>query len=149
MEDIEKEYCIFLEKKLVQFKQYQSFTEKMKHAMCGREKNKEILGLISRRQTCIGAIEKINASMRKIIKKGSAGLLHIPVKYRSLVDDYMSSIKDIIIQIDLMDKELIVIAAERRDSIKTELLKMRNLRQAASGYKSYSKYPARFLDTRR
>jgi seryl-tRNA synthetase len=149
MKDIEKEYCTFLEKKLAQFKQYQSFTEKIKHAICGREKNKEIIGLIARRQTCIGAIEKINASMRDIIKKGSNGLLDIPKKYKSMVDSTMSSIKDIMIQIELMDKELIAIAVERRDGIKTELLNMQDLRQAARGYKSYARYPARFLDTRR
>ncbi len=149
MENMEKEYCMFLEKKLVQFKQYQSFTEKMKHIMCNREKNKEISGLISRRQTCIGAIEKINASMEKIFKKGSAGLSGIQKQYKSLIDGYMSSIKDIMLQIDLMDRELVAISAEQRDGIKTELLKIRNTRQAAKGYKSNMRYPARFLDTRR
>ena len=149
MKDIEKEYCMFLENKLVQFKQYQSFTEKLKHVMCGKEKNKNLSDLISKRQTCISAIEKINASMNKIIKKGSAGLSCIPNKYKSLIDGYMSNIKDVMIQIDLMDKELVAIVAEQRDGIKTELLKMRNMRQAARGYKSNMKYPARFLDTRR
>ena len=149
MRDIEQEYCMFLEKKLVQFKQYQSFTEKMRNVMCGKEKNKGISGLISKRQTCIGAIEKINASMEKIVKRGSAGLSSIQEKYKNLIDSYMSGIKDIIMQIDLMDKELVAIAAEERDGIRAELLKMRNMRQAARGYKSYMKYPARFLDTRR
>jgi hypothetical protein len=149
MEDLEKKYCMFLEKKLVQFKQYQSFTEKMRHVMCNKEKNKEISGLISRRQTCIGAIEKINASIEKIFKKGSAGLSGIQKQYKSLIDGYISSIKDIMIQIDFMDKELVAVVAEHRDGIKTELLKMRNLRQADRRYKSSMKYPARFLDTRR
>ena len=117
--------------------------------MCGKEKNKNLSDLISKRQTCISAIEKINASMNKIIKKGSAGLSCIPNKYKSLIDGYMSNIKDVMIQIDLMDKELVAIVAEQRDGIKTELLKMRNMRQAARGYKSNMKYPARFLDTRR
>lgn len=149
MENMEQEYCMFLEKKLVQFKQYQSFTEKMRHVMCNREKNKEISGLISRRQTCIGAIEKINASMEKIVKKGSAGFSGIQKKYKSLIDGYMSSIKDIMMQIDLMDRELVAIVAEQRDGIRAELLKMRNMRQATRGYKSNMRYPARFLDTRR
>jgi hypothetical protein len=149
MKDIEKEYCMFLEKKLVQFKQYQSFTEKLKHVMCSKDKNKDLSGLISKRQTCIGAIEKINASMNKIIKKGSAGLSCIPKTYKSLIDGYMSTIKDVMIQIDLMDREMVSVVAEQRDSIKTELLKMRNMRQAARGYKSDMKHPARFLDTRR
>lgn len=149
MKDAEKEFCVFLEKKLAQFKQYQSFTEKMKHVMCGNENNTDISGLISKRQSCIGAIEKINASMDKIIKKGTAGLSRIPQKYKSLIDSYMASIKDIMMQIDLMDRELVEVVAERRDGVKTELLKTRNMRQAARGYKTNMKYPARFLDTRR
>jgi hypothetical protein len=149
MKDIEQEYCMFLEKKLVQFKQYQSFTEKMRHVMCGKEKNKEISVLISKRQTCIGAIEKINATLEKIVKRGSAGLSGIQKKYKSLIDSYMSGIKDIMLQIDLMDRELVAIVAEQRDDVRAELLKMRNMRQAARGYKSCVKNPARFLDTRR
>jgi len=149
MEDLEKKYCMFLEKKLVQFKQYQSFTEKMRHVMCNKEKNKEISGLISRRQTCIGAIEKINASMEKIFKKGSAGFSGIQKQYKSLIDNYMSSIKDIMVQIDFMDRELVAVVAEQRDNIKSDLLEMRNMRQATKGYKSNMQYPARFLDTRR
>jgi hypothetical protein len=149
MEDIEKEYCMFLEKKLVQFKQYQSFTEKLKQVICGKEKNKNLSGLISKRQTCISAIENINASMKKIIKRGSAGLSCIPKKYKRLIDGYMSNIKDVMIEIDFMDRELVAIVAEQRDGIKTELLKVQNMRQATKGYKSNMKYPARFLDTRR
>jgi F0F1-type ATP synthase membrane subunit b/b' len=149
MKDMEKEYCMFLEKKLMQFKQYLSFTEKLKHVMCGKEINKNLSGLISKRQTCIGAIEKINASLEKIVEKGSAGLSDIQKQYKSMIDNYMSRIKDIMIQIELMDKHLAAIVVERRDGIKTELLKIQNMRQAARGYKSDMKCPARFLDTRR
>ncbi len=149
MKDIGKEYCMFLEKKLVQFKQYQFVTEKMKHILCGKEKNENISGLITRRQTCIGAIEKINTSMKKIFKEGSTGLSGIKKQYKSLIDNYMSGIKDIMIQIDLMDRELVAIVSERRDNIKSELLEMRNMRQAARGYASNIRHHARFLDTKR
>lgn len=149
MEDIEKEYCVFLEKKLAQFKQYQSVTEKMQHVMDDKERNKEISALILTRQGCINTIEKINASMAQIIQKGSAGLSGISRKYKHIVDSYMSSIKDIMMQIDFMDRELVAVFAEHRDGIKTELLKMRNIRHATRGYRSDRQYPARFLDTRR
>lgn len=149
MNDAGKEFCMFLEKKLFQFKQYQSVTELMKHALCDKEKTREISSLISKRQNCIGTIEKINASIEMIIKKGSAGLSRIPSKYRRLIDGYMSGIKNVMMQIDFMDRELIVVVAEQCDSVKTELLKMRNMRQAARGYKPDMKCPARFLDTRR
>ena len=52
-------------------------------------------------------------------------------------------------QVDLMDRELVTIVSEQGESVKTELLKLRNMRQAARGYQTIKRYPAKFLDTRR
>ena len=145
----EKEMCIFLEKKLDKFREYQSVTEKMKQTVCGNDENNELSGLINRRQRCISAIEKINLSMEKIIKNGSVKLSCISKKYKGMVEGYLSKIKEIMLQVDLMDKELVTIVSEQSESIKTELLKMRNMRQAARGYQTNKRYPAKFLDTRR
>lgn len=145
----EKEMCIFLEKKLDKFREYQSVTEKMKQTVCSNDENNELSGLINRRQRCISAIEKINLSMEKIIKNGSVKLSCISKKYKGLVESYLSKVKDVIIQVDLMDKELVTIVSEQGESIKTELLNMRNKRQAARGYYTNKRYPAKFLDTRR
>ena len=145
----EKEICNFLEKKLDQFKEYQSVTEKMKQTVCGNDDNNELSGLIHRRQKCINAIEKINSSIEKIMKSGSIKFSSISKKYKGVVESCLSNIKDIIMQVELMDKELITVVSERSESIKTELLKMRNKRQAARGYQTVTRYPAKFLDTRR
>ncbi len=151
MRDVEKEkeMCTFLEKKLDKFREYQLVTEKMKKTVCGNDENNELSGLISRRQRCIGAIEKINSSIEKIIKNGSVKFSCISKKYKGLVESCLSNIKDVIIQVDLMDRELVAIVSEQGESIKTELLKMRNMRQAARGYQTNKRYPAKFLDTRR
>ena len=151
MKDLEKEkeICNFLEKKLDQFKEYQSVTEKMKQTVCGNDDNNELSGLIHRRQKCINAIEKINSSIEKIMKSGSIKFSSISKKYKGVVESCLSNIKDIIMQVELMDKELITVVSERSESIKTELLKMRNKRQAARGYQTVTRYPAKFLDTRR
>jgi len=145
----EKEICNFLEKKLDQFKEYQSVTEKMKQAVCGNDENNKLSGLIHRRQKCINAIEKINSFIEKILKSGSIKFSSISKKYKGVVESCLSNIKDIIMQVELMDKELITVVSERSESIKTELLKMRNKRQAARGYQTVTRYPAKFLDTRR
>ena len=145
----EKEMCTFLEKKLDKFREYQSVTEKMKKAVSGNDESNELSGLINRRQRCIGAIEKINSSMDKIVKNGSVKLACISKKYKGLIEDYLSNIKDVMTQVNLMDRELVTIVSERGESIKTEILKMRNMRQAARGYQSNKRYPAKFLDTRR
>jgi archaellum component FlaC len=151
MKDLEKEkeMCNFLEKKLDQFTEYQSVTEKMKQTVCNNDENNELSGLIHRRQNCINAIEKINSSIEKIMKSGSIKFSSISKKYKGLVEGCLSNIKDVMMQVELMDKELVTVVSERSESIKTELLKMRNKRQAARGYQTITRYPAKFLDTRR
>jgi len=151
MRDVEKEkeMCIFLEKKLDKFKEYQSVTEKMKQTVRSNDKNNELSGLIHRRQRCIGAIEKINSSMEKIVKNGSVKFSCISMKYKGLVESCLSNIKGVMAQVDLMDRELVTIVSEQGESIKTEILKMRNMRQAARGYRTNKRYSAKFLDTRR
>ena len=151
MKDLEKEkeMCTFLERKLDKFKEYQSVTEKMKQTVCGNDDNNELSGLIHRRQKCINAIEKINSSIEKIMKSGSIKFSSISKKYKGMVESCLSNIKDIMMQVELMDKELVIVVSERSESIKTELLKMRNKRQAARGYQTVTRYPAKFLDTRR
>ena len=151
MKDLEKEkeMCTFLERKLDKFKEYQSVTEKMKQTVCGNDDNNELSGLIHRRQNCINAIEKINSSIEKIMKSGSIKFSSISKKYKGLVESCLSNIKDVMMQVELMDKELVTVVSDRSESIKTELLKMRNKRQAARGYQTVTRYPAKFLDTRR
>ena len=151
MRDVEKEkeMCTLLEKKLDKFTEYQSVTDKMKQTVCGKDENNELSGLIHRRQKCINAIEKINSSMANIIKSGSVKFSCISKKYKGLVESCLSDIKDVMIQVDLMDKELVTIVSKEGESIKTELLNMRNKRQAARGYQTNKRYPAKFLDTRR
>ena len=138
----EKEICTFLERKLDQFKEYQSVTEKMTQTVYDNDENNELSGLIQRRQKCINAIEKIK-------KSGSIKFSSISKKYNGLVESCLSNIKDIMMQVDLMDKELVAIVSERGEGIKSELLKMRNKRQAARGYQTITRHPAKFLDTRR
>ena len=82
----EKEICTFLEKKLDTFREYQSVTEKMKQTVLGHDEKNELPGLINRRQKCIGAIEKINSSMEKIIKNGSVKFSCISKKYKGRHD---------------------------------------------------------------
>jgi len=145
----EKEICSYLEKKLDKFKEYQSITEKMKQTVCGNDENNELSVLSNRRQRSIGAIEKINSSVEKIIKNGSVKFSCISKNYKEMIDGYLSDIKEIMLHVNLMDKELVNIVAEQGESIKTEILKMRNMRQAARGYQTNKRYPAKFLDTRR
>ncbi len=144
-----KEICTFLERKLAHFKQYLSITEKMKQAFGNKEEINNLGSLISRRQGCINNIERIDLSIGKILKKGSSKLSSISNKYKRMIDGYLSKIKDIMTTVDLMDKEIMVMVKQEREGVKTEVLKMRNFKQAARGYGGSTGYTARFLDTRR
>ena len=134
-----KEICSFLEKKLSIFNRYLTITKSMKETLKHKEAS-NLGGFVSERQDCINKIEKINLSIEKIIKTSSD-------KFKDLIDGYLKNIKNIMETIAPIDMELMVIVKQKSESIKTELLKMRNVRQVARGYKKEKRYSPRFLDT--
>ena len=151
MKDVNEgeEICTFLERKLAHFKQYLSITEKMKQAFGNKEDISNLGSLISRRQGLVHKIERIDMSIGKVLKKGSRKLSRISNKYKDMIDGYLIKIRDVMTTVDLMDKEIMVMVTHEGQGIKTEVLKMRNFREAARGYRGSSGYTARFLDTRR
>lgn len=151
MKDINegKQVYTFLEKKLAHFKQYLSLTEKMEKASKNEERNKDLGRLISRRQSCINKIDKIDMSIRKAIKRNSAGRFRIPNHYKEKISGCLSQLRDIMTTIDFKDRALMVRVKDEDEAIKAELLRMRNVRRASRGYRGSSGYPSRFLDTRK
>ena len=143
MKDINsrKEICTFFEKKLSLFKKYLSITKRMEKAL--KDKETAYLGsLVSERQDLINKIERINFSIEKIIKVSSG-------KFRDFIENYSKSIANIMETIVPMDRELMAIVTEESEGIKTELLNMRDVRQAAHGYKNEGRHSPRFLDMKR
>lgn len=151
MRDIneEKAICTFLEKKLAHFKQYLFVTEKMKQAFGNEEEINNLDGLISKRQGCIKNIDRIDLSIKKIIKGGSGSLSRVSKKYKEMIDGYLSKIREIMTTVALMDKEIMVMVKQEGEGIKKEVLKIRNFKQAARGYGGSTGYTARFLNTRK
>jgi hypothetical protein len=145
----EKEICTFLDRKLVYFKQYLSDTEKMKQAFSNKEDVRNLGGLISRRQGLVNKIDSIDLSVEKIFKKRSRDLSRISSKYKDMIDGYIKRIRDVMITVDLMDKEIKMMVKQEGELTKTEVIKTQNFRQAARGYSGGTGYTARFLDTRR
>jgi len=150
MKDVnEEEICTFLDRKLAHFKQYLSITEKMKQAFGNKEEINNISGLISRRQGLVNKIKSIDMVIGKILKKGSRKLSRNSNKYKDMIDSYLIKIRDVMTTVEFMDKEIMVMVKQEGQGIKTEVLKMRNFKKAARGYRGSSGYTARFLDTRR
>ncbi len=146
--DAGKEVCSFLENKLALFNQYLSITKRMKETF-GNKKEGDLEAFLSERQGCITKIEGIDGSMEKIIKEGPDKLSNITDKCKGLIDDYLKNIKGIMEETDLIDRELAVMVKKEGEGVKTELLKMRGVRQAAKGYKGQGGFSPRFLDTMR
>ena len=144
--DAGKEICSFLEKKLVFFKQYLSITKRMKETFKKKEPSSPEV-FISERQACITKIQKIDASLEKIMGNSSDKLHDISEKCKGMIDGYLRSLKNIMETVDLIDRELIVVVRAEGENIKGELLKLQDVRQAAKGYRDRMKSTPRFLDT--
>ena len=157
--DPEKEICSFLEKKRTFFDQYLSLTKEMKETFEDK-KVKYFGGLLSQRQDCIRRIEKIDASIKKIINASSYNRNHMSTPTRPLkgrgkgvgqrsIDSYLTDIKCVMETAEHLERELTSLVKEEGESVKRELLEMRNVRQAAKGYKNDIEYSPRFLNTMR
>lgn len=147
MQDIEsnKIICSFLEKKVALFNQYLSITERMKETLRNKEESK-LEGFLSKRQDCISKIERIDLSIKKIVKAGLSNLANISNKYKMVIDSYLADIRSIMTTVDLMDRELMVIINTESLGLKTGLLRFQHSKQAARGYEPKGGYSPRFLD---
>ena len=146
-EDTGKEICSFLEKKVTLFSRYLSLTERM-NATLGEEE-KDLKDLISKRQGCMEKIEKIDLSMQQAVGSGLDKYNLYSPKFKELSDGYLKKLRSIMETVELLDREVTAIVKQEVENIKTDLLNMRKVRQAARGYGGRVGNPARFLDTRR
>ena len=145
--DAGNEICSFLEKKSILLEQYLFLSKKMKD-FCGDDGNSSLGSLVSKRQECINKIEKIDLSISRIVKEGSDKIFHISKKFKGMIDHYLSNIRSVVVKVEQLDGELMVMIKEEGDSIKAEILKMQNARQAVRGYGRGIKYPSKLLNTR-
>jgi hypothetical protein len=146
--DIGREICSLLEKKLALFNRYLTITERMKDAFIDNSVQ-DPRPLISKRQACIANIGRVDASVEKILKRSSDGPHPISPKCRASIAGYLKHLSSIMVTVDLMDRELMGMVKEQSKGIKSELVELQKVRQAARGYGDKMKSPPRFLDTAR
>jgi hypothetical protein len=146
--DIGVEISSLLEKKLALFDRYLTITERMRDAFIDNS-SQDPRPFISKRQACIANIGRIDASVEKILERRSDGHHHITGKCRASIDGYLERLRSIMGTADLMDRELMGMAKEQSEDIKSELVELQKVRQAARGYGDRIKSPPRFLDTTR
>jgi hypothetical protein len=146
--DIGREICSLLEKKLALFNRYLTITERMKDAFIDTSVQ-DPRPLISKRQACIANIGRVDASVEKILERRSDGPHPISAKCRASIAGYLKHLSSIMVTVDQMDRELMGMVKEQSKGIKSELVELQKVRQAARGYGDKMKSPPRFLDTTR
>ena len=146
--DMGGEICSLLEKKLALFNQYLTITERMKDAFIDNSAQ-DPRPFISKRQACIANIGRVDASVEKILERRSDGPYPISAKCRASIDGYLKRLRSIMGTAELLDRELMGMVKEQSEDIKSELVELHNVRQAAGGYGGKMKSPPRFLDITR
>ena len=146
--DAGKKICLFLEKKLALFSQYQSITMRMKETIINNEEA-GIMDFVNKRQDCINKISKIDRLMEKTIKECGNQFQNIYSKFRGSMDGHIQNIRGIMEQVAPIDREMMVRVSEEKETVKTELLRRQNIRKAVKGYRNDVGCYARFLDTRK
>jgi hypothetical protein len=146
MNDREKEVYSLLDKKLSLFQNYVSITRKIKEAFVEEGKGNPG-GFIAERQGLIDRIEKIDASVDKVIKKGEPQIGF--GKDRERIETCLQDIKILMETVKPMDEALVAFVKEEEEQAKSFLLKMRRSRQAVGGYQRMGKSFPKFFDTLR
>jgi len=146
--DTKKEICSFLEQKISLFSQYLSVTERMKAALENNEAG-NLGSLISKRQDLIDKIETNDKNLQRFVRSISAGYDLISAKFKDLIDNYLKTITNVMKTIEPLDTDLMAVIKHEGERVKTDLLGIRKIRQAAKGYGGNRIHPPRFLDTRR
>ncbi len=140
--------CLFMEKKLTLLRRYLSLTKKMKETLKDREST-GIERLVIERKDCIKRIHKINLLVKRLGKAGPEKLLVATDRLACMIEGYLRDIRNTMEAIASVDQEVTVMVRAESESIKTQLLSMRNTRQAAQGYKRDGPASPRFLDIKR
>jgi hypothetical protein len=143
-----KKISSFLGKKLALFKQYLSITERMKETIISDAEN-NIVGFVNKRQDCINKINKIDRSIEKMVKTSDCRFQNISSKFKGSLDGYVHDIKGVMEEMVPIEKEMMRMVAEEKESVKTEILRRQNARNAISGYRNNARHSAKFLDTKK
>jgi len=97
----------------------------------------------------IHKIKTNDVSMQRFVQSIPDRYHLLSGKFKSFIDNYLKTLKNVMETAELFDRELMAAVKQEGECIKTDLLGMRKVQQAAKGYGSNLRNPPRFLDTRR
>ena len=141
----EKDVCSYFEKKLDLYRRYLGLTEGLRDALMDREMG-IVNEFLSKRQHCIRGIESIDTSISESAGATDKRRKQLSEEATPMINGYIEEIKEIMDKVDQIDRGLACGVSEEVETIKRELLRMRDFKKAARGYQSGKGNGPRFFD---
>jgi hypothetical protein len=151
MKDLEKiadQYCACLREKIQQLAEFKQATLKMKEATVSRDIPQIVLH-VKERQGLIDRIERMDKVLHKLTQGDSLSIERLSHESKNLARRCLEQLKTALESLAAMEKECLALARAYHDSMKSEILKVRQGLRAARGYRLAVEHHPRFLDVKR
>jgi Mg2+ and Co2+ transporter CorA len=151
MKDLEKiadQYCACLREKIQQLEEFKQATLKMKEATASRDIPQIVLH-VKERQGLIDGIERMDKVLHKLTQGDSLSIERLSHESKNLARRCLEQLKTALESLAAMEKECLALARAYHDSMKSEILKVRQGLRAARGYRLAVEHHPRFLDVKR
>jgi len=151
MKDLEKiadQYCACLREKIQQLEEFKQATLKMKEATASRDIPQIVL-YVKERQGLIDRIQRMDKVLHKLTQGDSLSIERLSHQSKNLARRCLEQLKTALESLAAMEKECLALARAHHDSMKSEILKVRQGLRAARGYRLAVEHHPRFLDVKR
>lgn len=151
MKDLEKiadQYCACLREKIQRLEEFKQATLKMKEATASRDIPQIVLH-VKERQGLIGRIEQMDRVLNEFKQGDNFSIERLSRQSKNLARRCLEQLKTALESLAAMDKECLDLALAHHDSMKSEILKVRQGLRAARGYRLAVEHHPRFLDVKR
>lgn len=147
-EESHKEFWGRLREKVQLLESFSQATARMKDALESKDIRRIALR-VKERQGVINEIERIDKEVDNITQQDSFSIEKLSEKVRDLVRSYSDKIKTTLESLADVDKKCLSLARTEHESLKSDILKVRQGLHVARGYRGMSCQNPRFLDMKR
>lgn len=147
-EESHKEFCGRLREKIQLLESFLQATFKMKDAIESKDIRRITLR-VKERQGVINEIERIDKEVDNITQQDSFSIEKLSEKAKDLIRSYSDKIKATLESLADVDKKCLTLARAEHESLKSDILKVRQGLHVARGYMRMSYQNPRFLDMKR
>ena len=147
-EDTARQYCAKLTDKLDLLGRFARETAKLKEAIASKETEQIVLHVQERRRV-VDRIERMDKEVERFSLDRGFSIEKLSKKAQGMVGDCLDKIKASLQALVHEDNECLALAHAEHDSMKADIVNVRNGLQVARGYGRPSMKRPRFLDVKR